>query len=383
MSIQNALKVLSKNKNVDIKKALVDLSEASKPIPCIPTGSVIIDYLIGGYRTEEGHKRCPGLPRGRIIEIFGNEGCGKTTIAIHAAVQCQKAGGTVCYLDYEHAFAPTYAEELGLNLADESFVLLQPVAWEDGAEIIKAMIQAKVDLIVVDSLAAMKPRSVIEAKEVSDSGQLGHLARLQSDFIPKILATLEENQSTLVYINQLRSNIKTSMYDAGPDEETSGGKALKYYASLRMQLKKSRQEFAQVENELTGASEKQPISTFVKAKNIKNKVSKHQGHTMEFVIRYGSGIDNIRSVIDIAESRKVIRRAGAWYSFVGLDGEEIKYQGKESLRDYFIENPSEFQGIVSQIQNFTMATVKQKIVGNIEVQEFDDDTSFEPVQIED
>lgn len=372
-ALQSALKTLQKNKVVDLKKAIVELSGDQKPVPCIPTGSVILDYLIGGYRTVNGEKRCPGIPRGRITEIFGPEGSGKSTIATQAAIQCQQAGGTVCYLDYEHAFAPTYAADLGLVLDPESFVLLQPKSWEEGAEIISEMIIAKVDLIVVDSLAAMKPQSVIDNKEVSATGQVGHIARLQSDFLPKILNDLEASGTSLIYINQLRSNIKTSKYDAGPDEETSGGRALKFYASLRIQLKKSKQEFAQVENELTGVSEKQPISNFVKAKNVKNKVSKHQGHQAEFVIRYGEGIDNVRSVIDIACARKIIHQGGAWFTYISSTGNEIKYQGKENLRDFFMENTEEFYSLVGKIQSFTQGNNKGKVVGEVEVVEFDDD----------
>jgi recombination protein RecA len=380
-ALQNALKLLSKNKVVDVKKAVVDLSDSQKPVPCISTGSVILDYLIGGYRTETGEKRCPGIPRGRITEIFGGEGCGKTTIATQVAVACQKAGGTVCYLDYEHAFAPTYAADLGLNIDPSSFALLQPKSWEEGAEIISAMIQSGVDLIVVDSLAAMKPQAVVDSKEVSAIGRIGHIAALQSDYLPKILNDLEESGTALIYINQLRSNIKTSMYDSGPDEETSGGKALKYYASLRIHLKKSRQEYAQVENELTGGVEKQPISNFVKAKNIKNKVSKHQGHQTEFVIRYGEGIDNVRSVIDIAETRKLVKRAGAWYSFTGISGEEIRHQGKENLREFLAGNSEEFYALVKQIQSFAQSTKIGKIVGDIEVVEMDDSEDFEEIVI--
>lgn len=359
-SLKSAMRVLNKkSKTVDIKKAIVDLSDAQDAIPCISTGSVVLDYLIGGYRTEKGDKRCPGIPRGRVIEIFGPEGSGKTTVAIQTAIQCQQAGGSVVFLDYEHAFSPSYAADLGLNITDEdSFLLLQPRHWEEGAEIIKAMTEAGVDLIIVDSLAAMKPQRDIENNDMSSTGQVGHIARLQSDFLPKIVKSVEESGTALIYLNQLRSRIKTSMYDAGPDEETSGGRALKYFASLRIMLKRSRTEYAQIENELTGKPEKQPISNIVRAKNVKNKVSKHQGHQAEFVIRYGEGIDNVRSVIDIGEARKVVTRGGAWYTFTGASGEEVKAQGKEGLRDYLLENEQDFHALIGQIQSFTKTLPK-------------------------
>lgn len=371
--LKKALKSLKKNKVVDLNKAVVELGDGQKPIDCIPTGSVVIDYLIGGYRTETGEKRCPGIPRGRITELFGPEGSGKTTLGIHTAIQCQKEGGSVCFLDYEHAFAPTYAADLGLDLQDDDFMLLQPKHWEEGAEIIKAMSEAGVDLIIVDSVAAMKPRRDVEDNDVSSTGQVGHIARLQSAFLPKIVDVIEESNTALLYINQLRSRIKTSMYDSGPDEETSGGRALKYYASLRMKVKRVRTEYAQVENELTGKSEKQPISNIIRAKNVKNKVSKHQGHSGEFVIRYGEGVDNVRSVIDIAAARKVITRAGAWYSFPGIDGEEVKVQGKEALRDHFIDTPEDFQSVVNQVSSFSKGRDKAAKVSDedIEVEDHD------------
>lgn len=367
-ALTSALRTLKKNKNVDLKKAQVDLSDSQKPIPCIPTGSVVLDYLIGGYRTESGEKRCPGIPKGRITEIFGPEGSGKTTVAIQAAIRCQQTGGSVLFLDYEHAFAPTYAADLGLNVEDEdTFLLMQPRHWEEGAEIIKAMIGAGVDLIIVDSLAAMKPKRNVEDNDVSATGQVGHIARLQSEFLPKVVGEVESSGTSLIYINQLRSRIKTSMYDAGPDEETSGGRALKYYASLRISLKRVKTEYAQVENELTGKSEKQPISNIIRAKNVKNKVSKHQGHQAEFVIRYGEGIDNVRSVIDIGEARKVVHRSGAWYSFHGAGGLEMKAQGKEGLRTHLIENPEDFHALVGQIQSFSKDRVKASGVSDDDI----------------
>jgi recombination protein RecA len=383
-ALTSALRSLKKNKNVDLKKVQVDLSDSQKPIPCIPTGSVVLDYLIGGYRTESGGKRCPGIPRGRITEIFGPEGSGKTTVAIQAAIRCQQEGGSVLFLDYEHAFAPTYAADLGLNVEDEeTFMLMQPRHWEEGAEIIKVMIDAGVDLIIVDSLAAMKPQRNVEDNDVSATGQVGHIARLQSEFLPKVVGDVEQSGTSLIYINQLRSRIKTSRYDAGPDEETSGGRALKYYASLRISLKRVKTEYAQVENELTGRSEKQPISNIIRAKNVKNKVSKHQGHQAEFVIRYGEGIDNVRSVIDIGEARKVVKRSGAWYSFEGAGGEEVKAQGKEGLRTHLLETPDDFHALVTQIQSFSKDRIKMEnvsdddiIVEDIEAEEEEFDAMF-------
>jgi recombination protein RecA len=368
-ALTQGLKALKKVKEIDLKGLQVDLSNAHKPIECNSTGSIVIDYLIGGHKTETGEKRCPGVPKGWITEIYGPEGSGKTTLAIQTAISVQARGGSVVFLDYEHAFAPTYAMDLGLDVTDEdTFMLLAPRHWEEGAEVIQKMAQAGVDLIIVDSVAAMKPRRDIEDNAVTSTGQVGHLARLMSNFLPKIVGDLQKSGTSLILLNQLRSRIKTSMYDAGPDEDTAGGRALKYFCGLRIALKRVKSEYAQIESDLTGKAEKQPISNIIRAKIAKTKVSRHQGHQAEFVIRYGEGVDNVRSVIDIGEARKVVFRGGAWYTFAGAEGLEVKAQGKEGLREHLLQNPADFQALVSQIQSFSQEVQKlDRVVSDDEV----------------
>lgn len=372
--LEKAVSSLKSQNDVDLDESKVDLSGQQEPISCVSTGSLVLNYLIGGNKLEGGERQCPGIPRGRISEIFGPQGSGKTTLGIETAVQCQENGGSVCYLDYENAVVPEYARNLGLSFEEDKFQLFQPRHWEEGAEIITSMIKAGVDLIIVDSVAAMKPKSAVEG-DASESGQIGHLARKMSEWLPKITHPMKESESALVLINQLRSRVSTSMYDTGPDEETSGGRAIKYYCSLRLKLRNVKTEYAKVENELTGEEDKQPVSNIVQAKNMKCKVSPHQGHRTEFVIRYGEGIDNVRSVIDIATSRDIIEQAGPWYKFVGADGEEKKQQGKEALRNHLVDNPEDFQQVVNEVSGFssgyggTVDTEDKDIVEEEEEQE--------------
>lgn len=350
-NIDKALSTLSSNDEVDLDTVSVDL-DANHQVPHISTGSIVMDYLIGGNRLDNGEKQCPGIPRGMMTELFGKQGSGKTTVCIETAVQCQKEGGSICYLDYENAFNPAYASHLGLDVEGDQFQLLQPRHWEEGAEIIEAMVESRVDLIIIDSMAAMKPRDKVE-NDASDTGQIGHLARLQSDWLPQLATKVKQANTALIFTNQLRNRIKTSRYDTGPDEETTGGRAAKYYCSLRLKLSKSRTEYKKIEDGLEDKEKKQPISNIIRAKNVKTRLSKHQGHTAEFVIRYGEGVDNVRSIIEIGASRGVIQRSGSWYTFQNVEGEEVKKQGKENLREHLVSHPEDLQKLTNEIQAYS------------------------------
>jgi recombination protein RecA len=356
--MDQALDKLKSSSEVDLEDSTVDLMGEEDQHPHISTGSIVLNNMIGGNKLDSGKRQCPGIPRGKITEVFGQQRSGKTTLGIETAVKCQSEGGSIAYLDYENALVPEYAKNLGLrfdvsNHPDRGeFRLFQPRHWEEGSQIIEAMIDAEIDLIIVDSVAAMKPKSAIE-DDSAGTGQIGHLARLMSDWLPQQSKPLKKSGAALVFINQLRSKVNTSRYSTGPDEETTGGRALKYYTSLRIKLNNTKTEYTKVENDLTGEKEKQPVSNIVKAKNVKNKITSRQGHRSEFVIRYGEGIDNIRSVIDIASRKGVINQAGPWYKFRDASGEEEKCQGKESLREHFIGNKEDFQSIVNQVSGFS------------------------------
>jgi len=351
-NLAKARAALKKNSKVDFKNRVELDPENMQAIPAISTGSLVIDYLIGGNKLSNGQRQCPGIPRGRMTEIYGPEGSGKTTLALETAIKCQQDGGSVVFLDFENAIAPAYAQSLGVDFNEDKWDLYSPTTWEEGAEIIKIMVNAGVDLIIVDSVSAMVPQATFE-KDPSEQGQIGLLARLQSMFLPNLVHDLRKSGTALIYLNQMRSRIKTSKYDTGPDEDTSGGRALKYYASLRLKLKRTRTEYTKVENNLTGDSEKQPICNIVRAQNVKNKCSMHQGHSTDFVLRYGEGIDNVRSIMDIAENRKILNRSGAWYKFVDSTGVEQSLQGKEAVRDFLFENQSQFAHLVQQVSSFS------------------------------
>lgn len=347
------------------KKGLVDLENrvstamAATSLEHISTGCILVDHLIGGVQTTSGDLLCPGFPKGRIIEIYGGEGSGKTSLCLQAAVRNQKVGGSTMYLDYENAMSLPYARQLGLQVDDaDTFSLWNPEHFEEGAELIEAGVRAGVELIIVDSVAAMVPKKLLE-NDISELGQIGILARSLSSFFPRIVKAIKQNGTTLVFINQVRSRIKSSMYDTGPDEDTSGGKAIKYYASLRLKLHPKTKLKTKVANPLTGEIEEQNHATIVRATCIKNKIAPLQGHTVDIVVRFGSGFDNVQSIMDICLKRNIISRAGAWYSWIGANNEPKKLQSAERVYEFLKMNPPELVALAQRIEDFFTPTEPQ------------------------
>jgi recombination protein RecA len=352
-SLAKARAIMKKRKGIDMENNRIILdAKAAQTHACISTGSIVVDNLIGGNRVgPDKLKQCPGIPRGRITEIYGPYSSGKTTLALEAAASCQRAGGTVVFLDYENALDPIYTQALGVSFDEDKWDMYCPATWEEGAEIIGVLAESGVDMIIVDSVSAMIPQQSYE-KDYSEGGRIGMLAACQSRFLPRIVPVLRRGGTALVYLNQVRSRIKTSKYDAGPDEDTSGGKALKFYCSLRICLKPLRQEFdTGYENELTGEAEKQVVSRITRAQITKSKVSASLLHTADFVVRFGEGIDTVRTVIDIAEKQNLVKRAGTWFKMESHSGEEIKHQGKEKLRAHLLTSEVDYTHLLAQMED--------------------------------
>ena len=324
-------------------------------IPVISSGSIVLDKVLG----------CGGWPRGRVIEIFGPESVGKSTLGIQCCIEAQQAGGFACYIDFEHAVHLGYAQKMGLDLGEDNFAFFQPDYFEQGAQIAyvySKMVQA--DIVVIDSVTAMIPKRVFEAGPEDPSKGMGLQARLMSNFLNLISKEISSSGTVLIFINQMRSNIKLSPYDPGPDYITSGGKALPYYATVRMHLKPGKVEKANVMNNLTGEKEELAISNFVKAVGVKNKVGfpKRSG---EFVIRYGEGIDNVRSILQVAERHKIVKKDGSWYTY-GKEGQGgFRKQGVEQTRKFLIDNIDIFRAIVDEVKeklaSFDVNTITEMI----------------------
>lgn len=292
------------------KGAIMKLGDSALKdgISVIPTGCLELDYALG----------VGGVPRGRIIEIYGPESSGKTTVALHIVAESQKRGGTAAFIDAEHALDPVYARNLGVNV-DELFVS-QPDTGEQALEITETLVRSgAVDIVVVDSVAALVPKAEIEG-DMGDS-HVGLQARLMSQALRKLAGVIGKTNTVVIFINQLREKVGV-MY--GNPETTTGGRALKYYASIRLDVRK-------VDSIKNGSD---VIGNRTRIKVVKNKVAP-PFKTAEFDIVYGEGISKEGSLLDIAVDKRVIQKAGAWFSY----GDMRIAQGRDNARTFLKENP--------------------------------------------
>ncbi len=290
------------------KGSIMRLGDATRmKVETIPTGALTLDLALGG-----------GLPKGRVIEIYGPESSGKTTLALHAVAEVQKAGGIAAYVDAEHALDPSYSAALGVDIAN--LLISQPDTGESALEIVDQLVRSTaVDVVVVDSVAALVPRAEIEG-EMGDS-HMGLQARLMSQALRKITGNIGKSGCTVIFINQLRQKIGVTY---GSPETTTGGQALKYYASVRLDIRR-------IQTLKKGTEE---FGTRAKVKVAKNKVAP-PFRIAEFDIIFGKGISTLGCLVDLAEETSVLVRKGAWYSY---KGENIS-QGRDNAIKYIEERP--------------------------------------------
>lgn len=289
-------------------------------IESISTGSLGLDIALG----------IGGFPKGRVVEIYGPESSGKTTLAIHTIAQCQKAGGIAAFIDAEHAFDRFYAENLGVDT--ENLLISQPDNGEQALEIAENLIRSgAIDILVIDSVAALVPRSEIEG-EMGDS-KMGLQARLMSQALRKLTATIGKTGCCCIFINQLREKIGVMF---GNPETTTGGNALKFYASVRIDIRRSGSAIKNKEGEVMGNP--------VKMKVVKNKLAPPFRVVMADIM-YGEGISRLGEIIDIGVEKEVIQKSGSWYSYGGT---KIA-QGRESAKQFLSDNPEVTEEIAAKI----------------------------------
>jgi recombination protein RecA len=294
-------------------------SDERAPVEVIPTGSIALDVALG----------IGGLPKGRIVEIYGPESSGKTTVALHAIANCQKAGGTAVFIDAEHALDPEYAKALGVDI--DALLVSQPDTGEQALEIADTLIRSgSIDIIVIDSVAALTPRAEIEG-EMGDS-HVGLQARLMSQALRKLTGVLNNTKTTAIFINQLREKIGVFF---GSPETTSGGKALKFYASVRLDVRR-------IETLKDGQD---AVGNRTRVKVVKNKMAAPFKQA-EFDIIYGVGISREGSLIDFGVENDIVKKSGAWYTY---EGEQLG-QGKENARNYLLDNPATADEIEQKIK---------------------------------
>lgn len=363
-----------------IKKATDQdpIGDRKGSFPYLPTGAISIDSLIGGTPLLDGSGLvCPGYPRGRITEIYGAESSGKTTLALAAAVQAQKNREGVLYFDYENAIHHGYARAVGVDFAEDKLTLFAPTTFEEGMKMLYIAIRQGVGLVVIDSVAAMVPKAELE-KKLDDAAAIGILARSMSSVLPKMTQWLKGSPTTVIFINQVRANISKSSH--GPtDDNTAGGKAVKFYASLRLKLTRIKSDIVEKVDPITLQKRKFPYGNVVQVKAVKNKMDGKQGHTGEIFIRYGSGVDEYLSLVEAAVPRKIVTKRGSAYDFAGES-----FKGREKLRSYLINNPKAFEQLrddvvktlLSEAPTAVAEVDEEDIVSDMR-RELDDDTLFD------
>ena len=305
------------------KGAIMKLSDSSvRNVRAIPTGALALDLALG----------IGGLPRGRIVEIFGPESSGKTTLALHVVAEAQRNGGVAAFIDAEHALDPIYAKALGVDV--DELLISQPDTGEQALEIADMLIRSgALDVVVVDSVAALVPRAELEG-DMGDT-HVGLQARLMSQALRKLAGTINRSDTTAIFINQLREKIGVMF---GSPETTPGGRALKFYASVRVDVRR-------IESIKQGT---ESIGNRVRAKIVKNKVAP-PFRVAEFDIMFGEGISREGSLIDVAVEHGVVKKAGAWYTF---DGDQLG-QGRERAKEFLRENPE----VAVQLQDKVLRVV--------------------------
>lgn len=297
-------------------------SDERAPVEVISTGSIALDVALG----------IGGLPKGRIVEIYGPESSGKTTVALHAIANAQKNGGIAAFIDAEHALDPVYAQALGVNI--DELLVSQPDTGEQALEIADMLIRSgSIDVVVIDSVAALVPRAEIEG-EMGDA-HVGLQARLMSQALRKLTGALSNTGTTMIFINQLREKIGVFF---GSPETTAGGKALKFYASVRLDIRR-------IETLKDGT---EAVGNRTRVKVVKNKMASPFKQA-EFDIIYGVGISREGSLLDFGVDQEIVKKSGAWYTY---EGEQLG-QGKENSRGYLIANP--------EVANEIEKKIKQKL----------------------
>jgi len=326
--------------------SLVDIDEDKYKVsfPHLPTGSIIVDFLIGGRPNRYGVCPCPGFPRGRLVNLYGQESAGKTTLCLTVCAQVAARGGSTCYIDWEHTVDLSYAKSLGVPINDpDRFALYQPESLEKGLAILWTAAKAGIDLIVLDSTGAAVPQTTLEQSIDEKGGQIkiGLMAQKWSQFLPELKGITARSGSCVVGISQLRKKIQTGpMAGHGDGTTTQGGEAWKFYSEVRIGLKRVAYEKGKVFSILENKMIEDVIKSQILIKIDKCKVAASAGMSAKFFIQHGEGIDDMRSIIDIATAHGLVKKDGAWYGFELDNGETFRFCGVDLFKVNLKKDPA-------------------------------------------
>lgn len=319
----------------------------------IPSGSIVVNNLIGGSKSADGKGQvCPGFPRRRIVELYGAESCGKTTLALSAIVQCQRAGGVAMILDFEHALHDGYARAVGVDFDPEKLLYYKPDTLEEGFKMIYLGIRTGVDLIVIDSVASMIPKDEFE-KKIDDAERVGSLAAPLTRNLKKLAIWLDKYPdkktesdkpgASIIFINQTRAKIGGGGY-GGDEDQTPGGKALKFYSSIRLRMTRIKSEIFKKKNPATGKDINIPYGNITSIRVVKSKIDSKAGQEGVIFIRFGSGLDDLFSVIESGVQFRHVKKEGAYFQYG-----EHRCQGREKFRTFLKENPKELAELQAKV----------------------------------
>lgn len=351
-ALAQARSVLTKSLGKDDQSLVeLDMDQLKKSLPHLPTGSLIVDWLIGGAPNKFGISPCPGAPRGKIWQIYGHESSGKTTLCKTAAATVCQNGGSVGFLDYEYAFDPSYAAALGVPISDKNrFELRQPTTLEAGFKIIHAWANAGVDLIIIDSVGAGVPKVIFTRKveEIGEEQRMGLVASRWSAYLPKFNGLCMRTGTACMATAQIRAGNFGGM---GSNTTVQGGNTWKFFAAIRMKLRKVQAEKAASFDVLTHNTDKVAFGIKVNAKLDKCKVSANAHHEAIFYIRHGEGIDDLRSCIEVALAHGFIKKSGSWIAWPRATGPDIRAQGLEKFRQAINDTDGAFNELYLQVIN--------------------------------
>lgn len=349
--LQDVRKVVGKVLKNEDPSITVDPNQLKESRPHLTSGSMVLDYLIGGVPNRHGVPPCPGWPQGAISNIYGHESSGKTTVALEAAAQVCANGGVVCFIDWEHAISQDYAAALGVPVEDpDRFYLAQPNTLEAGIQVLTACADAGVDLIILDSVGAGVPKAIAEQsmEEKGSLGRVGLVAAIWSVVLPQMMTAVAKSGAHIMGLSQLRKKINTTGY-GGDDTTHQGGEAWKYYTALRMSFKRIASLKTKDYDALTHKQIERATSAVIRATIKKSKISGSQQREADFHITFGEGIDNARDMINIGSAHGIVNKAGSWLQFERGDGTSIKSQGIPAFRQEILTVPGAYEELATKV----------------------------------